>query len=221
MSINNLPVSRLPTKARKMIIKKNKIYSMSFSTGALFQQQSVMLAELFADIGDWKSVRSKVLESNLLQSRTKNTAHRVCREIISRLRRLTPDQLMTLVDGSSTDQCHILWAAVCKRYRFIHDFAVEVVREKFLGMDLVLTRDDYDVFFNQKAEWHEEMERIHESTRNKLRQVDFKMLREAELLSIENVIIPIILSPVVQTNIQDDPDLTLAIFPLGDRETPP
>ena len=128
---------------------------------------------------------------------------------------------MTLVDGSSTDQCHILWAAVCKRYRFIHDFAVEVVREKFLGMDLVLTRDDYDAFFNQKAEWHEEMERIHESTRNKLRQVVFKMLREAELLSMKNVIIPVILSPVVQTNIQDDPDLTLAIFPLGDRETPP
>ena len=191
---------------------------MSFSTGTLFQQQSVMLAELYADLGDWQSVRAKVLESNLLQSRTKNTAQRVCSEVISRLKRLTSDQLLTLANGSSGDQGHILWAAVCKRYRFIHDFAVEVVHEKFLGMDLVLTRVDYDVFFNQKAEWHDEMERIHESTRNKLRQVVFKMLREAELLSGENMIIPIILSPMVQTGILDDPDLTLAIFPVEDRK---
>ena len=166
-----------------MIKKKNKPYSMSFSTGALFQQQSVILAELYADLGNWQSVRAKVLESNLLQARTKNTAQRVCREVISRLKRLTPDQLLTLSSGSSRDQGHILWAAVCKRYQFIHDFAVEVVHEKFLSMDLLLIQTDYDVFFNQKAEWHDEMERISESTRIKLRQVVFKMLREAELLS--------------------------------------
>jgi len=201
-----------------MIKKKNKPYSMSFSTGALFQQQSVMFAELYADLGDWQSVRAKVLENNLLQSRTKNTAQRVCREVISRLKRLTPDQLLTLSAGSSRDQGHILWAAVCKRYQFIHDFAVEIVHEKFLGMDLLLTRADYDVFFNQKAEWHDEMEQLRESTRNKLRQIVFKMLRETELLSIENMIIPIILSPIVQKNIQDDTDLTLAIFPIVDRE---
>jgi hypothetical protein len=115
------------------------------------------------------------------------------------------------------DQGHILWAAVCKRYRFIHDFAVEVVHEKFLSMDLLLTQADYDVFFNQKAEWHDEMERLREATRIKLRQVVFKMLREAELLSRQNMILPIILSPMVQTGILDDPDLTLAIFPVEDR----
>ena len=109
-----------------MIAKENKPYSMSFSTGALFQQQSVMLAELYADLGDWKSVRANVLASNLLQSRTKNTAHRVCREIISRLKLLTPDQLLIMTGGSLSDQGHILWAAVCKRYQFIHDFAVVV-----------------------------------------------------------------------------------------------
>ena len=191
---------------------------MSFSTGALFQVQSVMIAELYADLGNWQSVRAKVLENNLLQSRTKNTAQRVCREIVSRLKRLTPDQLLTLSAGPSKDQGHILWAAVCKRYQFIHDFAVEVVHEKFLSMDLLLIPADYDVFFNQKAEWHDEMERISESTRIKLRQVVFKMLREAELLSGENMIIPIILSPTVQTNIQNDPDLTLAIFSFEDKE---
>lgn len=201
-----------------MIGKENKPYSMSFSTGALFQQHSVMLAEHYADLGDWQAVRARVLEGNLLRSRTNNTAHRVCREVISRLKRLTPDQLMILADGSSRDQGHILWAAVCKRYRFIHDFAAEIIHEKFLGMDLLLTREDYDVFFNQKAEWHDEMMRIKESTQNKLRQIVFKMLREAELLTRHNMIVPTLLTPTVQKGILDDPCLTLAIFPVEDRK---
>lgn len=204
-----------------MISGEHKPYSLSFSTGALFVPHSVLLGELYNDLGDWKSVRSKVLEQNLLQARTNNTAVRVCREIISRLKLLTAYQLSVLNGGSSKDQGHILWAGVCKRYQFIHDFAVEVVHEKFLGMDLLLTHKDYDVFFNQKSEWHEEMERVRESTRNKLRQVLFKMLREADLLSKKNMILPVVLSPVVQSGILDDPDLTLAIFPVQEGRALP
>jgi hypothetical protein len=126
--------------------------------------------------------------------------------------------LVTLADSSSRGQSHILWAAVCKRYQFIHDFAAEVIHEKFLGMDLLLTREDYDAFFNRKAEWHDEMMRIKESTQNKLRQIVFKMLREAELLTRHNMIIPTLLTPTVQKGILDDPYLTLAIFPVEDRK---
>jgi hypothetical protein len=156
--------------------KNNSPYSMSFSTGTLFRQPSILLAELFEELGDWPAVRTKVLKNNLLQSRTDNTANRVCKEIISRLKCLTPEQLLVLSDGFRKDQGYILWAAICKRYRFIHDFAVEVVYEKFLSMDLQLSHADYDMFFNQKAEWHDEIVRIKASTRRKLRQVVFKML---------------------------------------------
>jgi len=172
-----------------MIEQRKKIYSMSFTTATLLQHESIMFAGLYGDLGDWKSVREKVLESNLLQSRTKNTADRVCRELISRLKRLTSDQLLILQDGITTDQNQILWAAVCKRYEFIKDFAVEVIHEKFISMDIDLSQIDYNMFFNQKAEWHDEMLRIKDSTRKKQRQFVFKMLREAELLSSDNIII--------------------------------
>ena len=204
-----------------MIAKKNTPYSMSFSTGGLFLQQSAMFAELYADFGDWQAVRTAVLEKNILQARTKSTAYRICQEVISRLKRLTADQLSILTDGSPRDQGHILWAVVCKRYRFIHEFAVEVIHEKFLNLDLLLTRMDYDVFFNQKAEWHEELMRIQPSTRAKLRQIVFRMLREAELLSRRNRIVPILLSPGVEKSILDDPVLSLSIFPAETGRTSP
>ena len=201
-----------------MINKIDTTYSMSFSTGTLFRQPSIHIAKLYTELGDWSAVRTKVLKNNLLQARTSNTANRVCSEIISRLKSLTPDQMSILTDGFPKDQGYILWAAVCKRYRFIHDFAVEVVHEKFLTLDLQLTHVDYDVFFNKKAEWHAEIVRIMASTRNKLRQVVFKMLKECELLTEAQMIIPIILSPAMMQCIQDDPDLTLAIFPVEDRK---
>ena len=198
--------------------KSDTPYSMSFSTGTLFRQPSILIAELYTELGDWVAVRANVLNNNLLQARTQNTANRVCREIISRLKLMTSDQMSILTEGFPKDQGYILWAAVCKRYRFIHDFAVEVVHEKFLNMDLQLTHDDYDLFFNLKAEWHSEIGHVKESTRNKLRQVIFKMMRECELLSEGQMIIPILLNPSMEKCIQDDPDLTLAIFPVEDRK---
>ena len=88
----------------------------------------------------------------------------------------------------------MLWVAVCKRYSFIRDFAIEVIREKFLLMDYALTEEDYTIFFNTKAEWHEELEKLKSSTKKKLKQVLFRILREAEITSKMNIIRPSILT---------------------------
>ncbi|MCA9819149.1 MAG: DUF1819 family protein, partial [Cyanobacteria bacterium HKST-UBA01] len=44
----------------------NDRYSMSFTTGSLFHRESVELAALYLDLGDWNSVRDKVVAENLL-----------------------------------------------------------------------------------------------------------------------------------------------------------
>jgi len=99
----------------------NDRYSMSFITGSLFRHESVKLAALYIDLGDWNSVRDKVIAENLLQTRTLNTLKRVCLEVISRLRTLSPGELECLVEGSHQEQAYLLWLAVCRRYRFIAD----------------------------------------------------------------------------------------------------
>jgi hypothetical protein len=200
---------------------ENISYNMSFTAGALLQKPSVLFAELYSSLGDWQAVKSRVMSDNLLQARTQKTAHRICREIVSRLNPLSSDQFAILAQGPARDQAHVLWAAICRRYRFIQDFAVEVIHEKFLALDPNLVYADYDIFFNQKAEWHEELMRIRPSTRAKLRQIVFRMLREAELLSRGNRIVPVLLSPAVAKSILDDPALSLSIFPVETGRTSP
>lgn len=173
----------------------NARYRLSFTTGGLFHREAVRLAALYLDLGDWNSVREKVIAENLLQTRTLNTLKRVCSEVISRLRTLSPSELEFLVEGSHQEQTNLLWLAVCRRYRFIADFAVEVLRERYITLKSDLSFDDFDSFFNRKSEWHSELDELTPSTRGKLRQVLFKILREVDFITGSNRIKPAILSP--------------------------
>lgn len=173
----------------------NERYSMSFTTGSLFHRESVKLAVLYLELMDWNAVRYKVLSENLLQARTLNTSKRVCREIISRLNKLSSNELDLLVKTNPQEQGYLLWLAVCRRYRFIADFAVEVLRERFITLKTNLSHEDFDFFFNKKSEWHSELDEIRPTTRNKLRQVLFKILREAGLLTENNMINAAMISP--------------------------
>ena len=168
---------------------------MSFSTGGLFRLESVELALIFLEINDWTAVQIKVLADNLLQARTINTSKRFCREIISRLKTLTRSEVELLVHGNIQEQSYLLWLAICRRYKFIADFAVEIIRERFINLKADLHNEDFNSFFDRKSEWHPEIDKLRPSTRNKLRQVLFKILREADLLSDNNIINAAILSP--------------------------
>lgn len=196
----------------------NDRYSISFTTGGIFHRESVKLAALYLDLGDWNSVRDKVIAENLLQTRTLNTLERICREIIPRLRTLTQGELEFLVEGSHQEQAYLLWLAVCRRYRFIADFAVEVLRERYITLKSDLTYEDFDSFFNQKSEWHLELDEITPATRGKLRQVLFKMLREADLLTANNMIQAAMLSPRLLELIHHDSPREVLYFPVFESD---
>jgi len=187
---------------------------MSFSTGGLFSRESVTLSKIFLEIGNWDAVRDKVLTENLLQTRTLTSAQRVCREVISRLKTLNPRELDLLVRGTSQEQGYLLWIAVCRCYKFIADFAVEILRERYLGLKIDLHHEDFDSFFNKKSEWHPELDNLRSVTKNKLRQVLFRILREAGLLTANNTINAIILSPRFLEAISSGSHSDILFFPM-------
>lgn len=173
----------------------NDRYCMSFTTGSLFHCESVKLAALYLELRSWNAVRDKVISENLLQARTLSTLKRVCREVISRLKTLSAGELDFLIEATPQEQGYLLWLAVCRRYRFIADFAVEVIRERYITLKTDLSHEDFDSFFDRKSEWHAELDEIRPATRNKLRQVLFKILREANLITANNMINAAMLSP--------------------------
>lgn len=194
----------------------SKKYSVSFSVGGgFFYNESIMFAELFENLQEWQEVRSKVEDENLLQARTRSTAGRFFREISSRLQELTHDELRILLDGTHQEKNHIIWLAVCKRYRFLREFAVEVVREKYLNLKEDLSLEDFNRFYDEKAEWNEELERLSLATRKKVQSAVFKILRQAGIITENNKIITTVLSPRVHKTIRENSFEYLDIFPMA------
>lgn len=194
------------------------VYRLSFTTGGLYFRECLKVAPLYLELGCWDSVRNISIEENLLQTNTRSSSVRTYREVSTRLQQFSNDEIELLVESSKQDQRYLLWLAICRQYKLIEEFAVEVIREKFLGMDLSLTHHDYNLFFNRKADWHPELDELSTSTKNKLRQVLFRMLGEADLISSGNQMIPAMLSPKVARAIFGTSNSQSVIYPISDAD---
>lgn len=189
-------------------------YRMSFTSGGLFHTESAKLISLFFHLKEWSDVRDKVVTDNLLQTKTVSASKRLSREIVLRLQHLSMKELDYFIEAQPKDQCYILWISVCRCYNFIGDFSIEVLRERYLALKMDLPHNEFDIFFNKKAEWHSEIDKIKLSTKQKLRQVLFRMLREADLLEGNGIIKPAILSPRFLEIIQHKNQQDILYFPI-------
>lgn len=193
-------------------------YRLSFTTGGLFLQEAPLVAERYLILRDWKQTRALVRNDNLLQVRTAAAALRISKELVARLEQLDIPELEALLDASLRDRGYLLWSAACRRYAFVRDFAVEVLREYYLSCRRGLSFGDYDTFYNAKALWHIELDEIAHTTQRKLRQNLFRMLYEAELVSGEGQIQPAMLSPSVAQLLARDGPEELLVFTASDSE---
>ena len=188
-------------------------YALSFTTGALLAREAGVLAPLYIERRDWEQVRDAAVEGNLLQARTYRTGVRLVRETVKRLSALTDDEVELLVEATASERGYLMWAAACRRYEFIGEFAEEVLRERFLLLASTLEYEEFDSFIRTKALWHDELAAIKGSTLQKLRSNVFKMLREAELLSEAGHIMPVALSERIVATLTAGASNDLRFFP--------
>lgn len=188
-------------------------YSLSFTTGALLSREAAVLAPQYLDQRDWDRVRDRAVESNLLQARTYRSGVRLVRETVKRLSCLTDGEVELMVEATAVERAHLMWVAACRRYEVIGEFAEDVLRERYLTLAGTLTYQDFDSFIRARALWHEELTTIKESTQQKLRGNVFKMLREAELLSEADHIMPAVLSERVAVRLEARTPSDLRFFP--------
>lgn len=190
------------------------VYRMSFTTGGLFLQESIEVARLHRDGEAWEDTARRALDQGATALPKSASKRRSLREITNRLRVLTDTERRFLLEGADrTDQKALLWIATCRAYRFVGEFAVEVLRERYLSYQMDLPRSSFDIALENKAEWNEGLASLSMSTRIKLRQVLFRIMHEAGILSQDNRIQAAILSSQLRTIIQEHDPNELAYFP--------
>lgn len=191
----------------------NPKYSMAFTTCSLLNSESIQVAELYLEHKNWSQVSRIATDSNLLQYRTVSALKRTLSEIVSRLKLLSDEAINLLVNGYKEEKLQILWLAVCLRYPFIYEFSVEVVREKYRSMQYKIEQFDFDAFFNSKMNYHESLENITETTRKKLKQVLFKMMKEAEIIDRDDNVQASLLSEKIISVVGNMNHEYLMVFP--------
>lgn len=168
---------------------EHKKYKLSFIAGSLLYNESIIILTHYIQKLSWEDTRDEVINKNILGSKTQSTAKRLFLEIRDRFLNIKKEDAESILAIEASDiQKQLLFAFVCNTYSYINDFVREVIFEKIAVLDYQLQESDYNRFFNLKSQWHYELDELSASTKLKIRQVLFRILREANIIDKNNYI---------------------------------
>lgn len=196
----------------------NSTYKLSFTTGGLLANECRIVAAEYRRLGDWEAARAHVRAENLIQKRTASAVLRISREALNRVRTLSNAELDLVVNGNAQERTKLMWLAVCFQYGLVADFAEQVVREKHSSLNTELGYEDFDSFLVKKSFWHPELNELKTSSRLKIRQNLFRMLREAGILSEAGHILPQMIPERVANCLKMRGIGAYMLFPITDFE---
>lgn len=195
-------------------------YRLSFSGAALQVEESIKIAQLYAELKDWETVQAEVVGENALQKNQLKTTVRSFYEVRTRLKEMTPLQMERLAEGTFTEQQQLLWVAVCKVYPFIGAFALEVLLNKIQAFEYIVHESDYTEFLEAQTLKEQKLQQVSDSTYQKLRSRLYRMMEEAGMVNNreERVITPpVVTTYVAEALIEEDPKL-LRYLLVSDRD---
>ncbi len=189
-----------------MVTKKK--YTFSFTGASALIAETMVIAEEYDRLRDWKAVEKSLLDTNLLNKVKHATFKREFSEIKKRLSLLTHDQLQLMLQGNLDDAKAMILLSLVKTYSFFRDFIVEVIRNKYFQFDTVVSETDYIRFMNTKSISHKEITAITDVTAKKVKQRIFTLMVQIGLITQAkngSILKPLLNSKVIDVIIDDDP----------------
>lgn len=197
---------------------REKPYVMSFTLGGLNLHESLIVAKVYLFSNDWGQVRRIILEENLFQTRMASSSKRLLSELVRRMQMMSEEEMQLFYTGNDQEQRHLLWLAICRQYAFIRDFYLQVVQGHWRALKERVTNDDFNLFWAQKSVEHPEIERISNLTKEKLRSIAFRIMREVGLIRKDNHINNVVISDAVHDLIVASDRFQLNLFTTLDSQ---
>lgn len=189
-------------------------YRMSFSVGGLMLNESLAVAAVYRSGETWAHARERLLDQGASSLPKLASQTRALREVYDRIGQLSVEERdYFFAEADRVEQQAIMWLAVCRTYRFVREFAVEVINERYQSWRLDLGHEVFDRFLAEKAESDHGLAKLSGSTCAKLRQVLFRILREAGLIGSDGRIQPVWLSGRMKRLIEEGNPADLRVFP--------
>ena len=154
-------------------------YRADITAGSLKVPESRIIADLLLrglGQGEWNEA---ILNKNVLQARSPETAKRFARLIRGRLETMDASLWRLVRDGTGTVAAHAVLAAAIKHSPLLGDFLNLVVREHYRMFSAALSHKCWEDYLDDCRGRDPDMPIWNESTRKRLRSSVFQILAQA------------------------------------------
>lgn len=154
-------------------------YKADITAGSLKVSESRIIADLLLrgiGQGEWDEA---ILDKNVLQARSPETARRLTRLIRGRLETMEGGLWRLVRDGTGTVATHAVLAAAVKHSPLLGDFLDLVVREHYRVFSATLSNKSWQDYLDDCRGRDPDMPVWNESTRKRLRSSVFQILAQA------------------------------------------
>lgn len=164
------------------ILVRELEYSSKLTGESFLMYEFKIIAKLKKEGYSDKDIRRMVLEENLFQYKYKSSISIRLTPLIHRINIIDDNLINMLLVDPLGDGAIINLYAIMKNNRLVFEFMSEVVRERITTNDLYLEKEDINIFIKEKKEQSEVVGKWADATIAKIKQVIFRILKEAGLL---------------------------------------
>ena len=154
-------------------------YRADITAGSLKVSESRIIADLLLRGIGQKEWNEAILEKNVLQARSPETAKRFARLIRGRLETMDADLWELVRDGTGEVATHAVLAASVKHSPLLGDFLDLIVREHYRIFSETLSSKSWQDYLYDCRGRDPEMPTWNESTQKRLRSTVFQILAQA------------------------------------------
>ena len=154
-------------------------YKADITAGSLKVSESRIIADLLLRGTDKQGWQEAIIDRNLLQARTTETAMRFARLISGRLETMEADLWKLVRDGTGEVATHAVLASAIKHSLLLGDFLDLVVREHYRVFSATLSNRCWEEYLDDCRGRDPDMPIWNESTRKRLRSTVFQILAQA------------------------------------------
>lgn len=195
-----------------------KVYSSGLVSQSFWFVEFKKIVEMIANGIDEAEIKSQCLDKNLFGAAKEYRAKRMYGYIWNRVKKLDSTLIDLFLSLDIQTQKIINLISILKGDRLFFEFIFEVYREKVILGIPIMEDKDANIFFNNKEIQSEDVEKLKEVTRKRLRSAYFNFMIDANLLSVvnkEKTITPPILAIALEHYLEVNGDTSIAKAIMG------
>lgn len=160
----------------------NTSYTTTLSTRPFLFQETRQVMTLLLKGMTSEEVLEKALADNLFLLKSEDRIQSFANEILKRVSQLDPFLQQAFFESDNETAKAILLYGILKKDRLFYEWMREVVRDKFLVMDMTLTKKETLLFLDRKGEQSEKVRNWTDATKERLANAYHRTIEEAGFL---------------------------------------